>query len=117
MNAQAPSQGLIGQWVHTLAEVAQGVNAGLQLVRGGLVDERNKFIKHMATTVLSMLLLTMGCLLAVAALLLVLPENWRAGAALGAALLFWALGGWSLWCIRTRKPSPMKKPPMHKTYD
>ncbi len=116
MNAQPPSQGLIGQWVHTLAEVAQGVNAGVQLVRGGLEDERDKLIQSTVTTVLSVFLVAFGCLLAVAALMLALPEDWRAGTAIGAALVFWALGGWGLWHLRTQRQlrrKHMAAPPVH----
>ena len=105
MNAQVPAQGLIGQWVHTLAQVAQGVNAGVQLVRGGLEDERNKFIHTMGTTVLSMLFVGFGCLLAVLALLLALPDEWRVGTAVGAALLFWVFAGVGLWRVSHPKPA------------
>jgi uncharacterized membrane protein YqjE len=99
VNGQEPAQGLIGQWVHTLAQVAQGVNAGVQLVRGGLEDERDKFIHTIGATVLSMVFVGFGCLLAVLALLLVLPDAWRVGTAVGAALLFWVLAGLGLWRV------------------
>jgi uncharacterized membrane protein YqjE len=116
MNEQAPTQGLIGHWVHTLAQVAQGVNAGLKLVRGGLEDERNQFIESIATTLLSLFFLAFGCLLAVVAVMLVVPEAWRAGVAVGAAVLFWALAGYGQWRLRHQNQQRRGRTPVPPTH-
>jgi uncharacterized membrane protein YqjE len=72
-------------------------------MRSGLEDERNQLIKSIATTVLSVFFVAFGCMLAVAALVLVLPEAWRAVTAASAALLFWLLAGCGLWALHTQR--------------